>query len=88
MMQNILKYLKVYIKALRDPRTPKLAKVVILIGLLYVLLPFDILPDAIPILGQVDDLCILIASIIDALTRIPPEVIREKLAQQNNKKNK
>ena len=40
---------------LRDPRAPKSAKVVIVLAALYVLSPIDLVPDAIPILGWLDD---------------------------------
>ena len=40
---------------LRDPRSPKAAKIATLLAALYVISPIDFIPDAIPILGWLDD---------------------------------
>jgi uncharacterized membrane protein YkvA (DUF1232 family) len=40
---------------LRDPRSPKAAKIATLLAALYVVSPIDFIPDAIPILGWLDD---------------------------------
>ncbi|PIG09115.1 YkvA family protein [Comamonas sp. 26] len=40
---------------LRDPRSPKAAKLVTLLAALYVISPIDFVPDTIPILGWLDD---------------------------------
>ena len=40
---------------LRDPRSPKAAKLATLLAALYVISPIDFIPDAIPILGWLDD---------------------------------
>lgn len=45
--------------ALRDPNTPWQSKVVVGLSILYVLLPVDIIPDFIPIIGFLDDLAAL-----------------------------
>ncbi len=45
-------------------RTPLTAKAAIAGGLLYGLLPFDLLPDFLPILGLADDSTILILAIL------------------------
>jgi uncharacterized membrane protein YkvA (DUF1232 family) len=44
---------------LRDPDVPQRTKVVFLASLGYVILPFDIVPDRIPGLGQLDDILII-----------------------------
>lgn len=49
----------VYRLALRDKRTPLAAKLLLLLALAYLLLPFDLVPDFIPVLGQIDDLVIV-----------------------------
>ena len=40
---------------LRDPRSPKAAKIATVLAALYVVSPIDFIPDAIPILGWLDD---------------------------------
>jgi uncharacterized membrane protein YkvA (DUF1232 family) len=41
---------------LRDPAAPKLPKFMALLAVLYVVMPADLVPDVIPILGWLDDL--------------------------------
>ena len=45
--------------ALRSPALPWKDKAKIIAALAYFLLPFDILPDAIPVVGVIDDAAIL-----------------------------
>ena len=40
---------------LRDPRATRAAKLVTLLAALYVISPIDFVPDAIPVLGWLDD---------------------------------
>jgi uncharacterized membrane protein YkvA (DUF1232 family) len=60
--------------SLKDPATPLLARIVIVCAIAYALSPIDLIPDFIPILGQLDDLVILPALIALALKLIPSEV--------------
>ena len=41
---------------MRDRRVPLAAKLILPAAVVYVVLPIDILPDIIPVLGQIDDL--------------------------------
>ena len=46
--------------AIFDRRTPFLAKLLFLMGVLYGISPIDMVPDFLPILGQLDDAGVLI----------------------------
>jgi uncharacterized membrane protein YkvA (DUF1232 family) len=63
--------------AYRDPRTPVLAKIVILVTLGYALSPIDLIPDFIPVLGYLDDLVIVPALIALSLRLLPAKVMKE-----------
>jgi uncharacterized membrane protein YkvA (DUF1232 family) len=69
--------LTVYRRVLRHPRTPLLAKVLLGLAVGYVLLPFDLIPDFIPVIGHLDDLVIVPALVALALWTIPHDVVSE-----------
>ncbi|HEX6663947.1 MAG TPA: DUF1232 domain-containing protein [Gaiellaceae bacterium] len=55
-------------RLLRDPRVPRRRKV-LLVGLVgYLVLPFDLVPDFIPVAGQLDD-AIVVALVLRHLVR-------------------
>ena len=57
-----------------DPRTPSWMKWSSIGVLFYILMPVDIIPDFIPILGQLDDLGLLL-SWMKLLERLTPTVM-------------
>ena len=63
--------------AARDPRTPVIAKVVAGLVAAYALSPIDLIPDFIPVLGQVDDLIIVPLGIIAVVRLIPAPLMAE-----------
>jgi uncharacterized membrane protein YkvA (DUF1232 family) len=67
--------IKVYQLVLKDPRTPKLAKILLGLALGYALLPFDLIPDFIPVIGHLDDLIIVPVLVILALKMVPQDVV-------------
>lgn len=58
-------------------RTPRLAKWLLGGALAYLISPFDLIPDFVPLLGQIDDLLVVPILIWLALRLIPAEVKRE-----------
>ena len=66
--------------AASDPRTPLIAKAVAAAVAAYVLSPIDLIPDFIPVLGQLDELIILPLGIMLAVRLIPPELMAEHRA--------
>jgi uncharacterized membrane protein YkvA (DUF1232 family) len=75
--QDFKREIAVYRKVLEDNRTPKIAKLFLGIAIGYLFLPFDIIPDFIPVIGHVDDLIIVPALVLIALKIIPKEVIED-----------
>ncbi len=65
----------------QDSRLPAARRAVAGAGLGYALLPLDLVPGIIPILGQLDDLTALIGGVKLALRGCPPELGREHLAR-------
>lgn len=61
----------------KDPRTPLLSRVLLWLAVAYTLLPFDFIPDFIPVVGHLDDLVIVPGLVIMALTLVPSEVREE-----------
>lgn len=66
-----------YRLALRHPKTPWIAKVLLGLALGYAMLPFDLIPDFIPVIGHLDDLVIIPGLVYLALRLIPNEVMAE-----------
>ncbi len=58
--------------ALRHPAAPTWLKVASGLIVLYLLSPIDLIPDAIPLLGVVDDLVLIPLAMRALLTRLPP----------------
>jgi uncharacterized membrane protein YkvA (DUF1232 family) len=67
-----------YLSALAaHPQTPSVARWLLIGALAYLLSPFDLIPDWIPVLGQLDDLLIVPVLIYSALVIIPLPVKKE-----------
>jgi len=68
---------EVYRLVLKHPDTPILAKIFLGLAVGYVLMPFDLIPDFIPVIGQLDDLVIVPLLVYVALKMIPDVLVHE-----------
>jgi len=78
MIARLVPYCAILFKRLLgDPRVPARWKVASALALVYLALPFDLVPDFIPVLGQLDD-AILVALVLRGLLRSAgPLLVRE-----------
>jgi len=63
--------------AYKDPRTPWYARLFTAVVVGYAFSPIDLIPDAIPVLGYLDDLILVPLGAALALRMIPAEVLAE-----------
>jgi len=66
---------------LRDERTPMARKVLLGGALGYLILPADLIPDRIPLIGGLDDLVVVVLAVDLFLDGVPSEVLVEKLEE-------
>lgn len=64
-------------RVVRDDRVPRLVRGG-LVGLgAYLALPVDIVPDWVPVLGQLDDVVVLTVGVRTLLRRVPEPILKE-----------
>jgi uncharacterized membrane protein YkvA (DUF1232 family) len=70
-----LKTLKLAWRLIRDPLVPAWTKLIPLGALGYVFLPIDLIPDVIPLLGQADDLTVILLGLSLFIRACPQAVV-------------
>lgn len=75
--QRVRSELGFYQRVLRHPRTPRLARCLLSLAVIYLLSPVDLIPDWIPLLGQLDDLLLVPLLVVSAMMLIPMDLIEE-----------
>lgn len=80
-IKHIAKSLKTEIKyyklVLEDRRTPLFSKILLYLAIAYFLSPIDVIPDFLPIIGQLDDIIIVPFLVLLAVKMIPKQVLEE-----------
>lgn len=61
----------------RDPRVPARTKATLFLLGGYIASPIDVIPDALPGIGQLDDIAIIAFVLDQMLNRVPEEIVRE-----------
>ncbi len=77
---GVVKQARLAWRLLRDGRVPGWAKLIPVAGLLYLLSPIDLIPEAVlPLVGEVDDIVLLLLAVKLFIDLSPPGVVREHL---------
>ncbi len=72
--------LKLMRRLLLDERVPLWQKAIPVAAAVYLVSPLDLIPDVIPVVGQLDDLAVLLGSMRLFRSLVPPALIEEHLA--------
>ena len=71
---------------IKDADVPIYLKILPFAGILYTLFPIDLIADVIPVLGQLDDLTILLIGAKVFIEMAPPQVVARYMEQMNPQK--
>ena len=66
---------------LRDRRVPLQQKLILVAVAGYLVFPIDLIPDFIPVLGQLDDLAVVLLGLDFFIRSAPPDIVDEHLAK-------
>ncbi|MGQ4807863.1 hypothetical protein NKDENANG_01228 [Candidatus Entotheonellaceae bacterium PAL068K] len=80
LLPHLPNFARLFWRLCRDPRVPLRLKAMVVAAVLYVLLPIDVLPDFIPVLGQLDDFMLLVFSVYYFIQWSPEAVVAEHVA--------
>lgn len=61
----------------RDPRVPARTKATLFLLGGYIASPIDLIPDALPGIGQLDDIAVIAFVLDQMLNRVPEDIVRE-----------
>ena len=64
-------------RLLTDSRVPATERALLAGAIVYAIIPFDLIPDMIPFVGQVDDAYLIALTLLRLLERTDPKVVRE-----------
>lgn len=79
--REVWQQVRLVYRLLRDPAVPIYLKVLPFLSLVYFIFPFDLIWDIYPIVGQMDDLAIILALSKIFVTLSPQNVVAKHLAQ-------
>ncbi len=76
-LRHLPNFARLYWRLFRDRRVSILPKVLLVLTLVYVISPFDIIPDFIPVIGEMDDVVVVLSGLWLFIRLCPPDVVRE-----------
>ena len=71
LLRTLVSHVRLTVRLLREPRVPRLIKALPVLAALYVISPLDFVPDVFPVLGQLDDLGVILVA-LEAFLKLCP----------------
>src|SRR5437870_7443544 len=75
LLRALVSNARLAVRLLREPRVPLFVKAVPVLALLYVISPLDFIPDVLPVIGELDDLGIVLLAVNLFLTLCPADSV-------------
>ena len=80
-LPNIIRYVLLVWRLTFDRRVNIILRALVPLALVYLLWPFDLIRDNIPLIGRVDDVIILGLAVLFLVKLAPPHVVDEHLGR-------
>jgi uncharacterized membrane protein YkvA (DUF1232 family) len=74
-------FVRLYWRLFRDRRVSILAKTLLVLTIAYVVWPFDVIPDVLPFIGEVDDIAVVLSGLWLFIRLCPPDVVLERVRE-------
>src|SRR3990172_2477232 len=68
---------KLLYRLARDDRVPRSTRMLAMAALAYTVLPIDLIPDSIPVLGKIDDFGLVAVAMVRLVNDAGPDLVRE-----------
>jgi len=72
-------YGRLLLELLADPRIPLSRKAILGLGAGYLVMPIDLIPDFLPVIGRLDDIAVVVLALDLFLESVPQALLYEKL---------
>ena len=79
MLLHLPNFARLYWRLFRDRRVRILPKALLVLTLVYVVSPLDIIPDFIPVIGEMDDVAVVLSGLWLFIRLCPAAVVREQV---------
>ncbi|MGH7797647.1 MAG: YkvA family protein [Candidatus Binatia bacterium] len=77
LLTHLPSFLKLFSRLAKDSRVLPGAKLVLVGILVYLVLPTDLIPDFLPVMGQLDDLAVILGGLKLFLRLCPADVVQQ-----------
>lgn len=80
-LKNLLMFfpnmLLLCVRLLTDARVPAAERALVAGAIVYAIIPFDLIPDMLPFVGQVDDAYLIALTLLRLMEQTDPQIVRE-----------